>query len=98
MTGTAAGDLAIAICARCSRKKPYTSLRPDGNSPGLRVCNDGCWDPIDPYRLPARQTESISLQFPRPDTPLNNPDVGLSDEGYRDNIYIMTDDGLILQP
>ena len=24
-----------------------------------------------PYRLPARQTENISLRFPRPDTPLN---------------------------
>jgi hypothetical protein len=33
----------------------------------LRVCNEGCRDEFDPYRLPARQPEKISLRFPRPD-------------------------------
>jgi hypothetical protein len=48
-------------------KKPYVDLRPDGNSPGLRVCGDGCWDTLDPYRLAARKTERINLRFARPD-------------------------------
>jgi hypothetical protein len=42
-------------------------LRADGNSPGLRVCND-CWDPLNPWRLPAIQPDAIALRFPRPDT------------------------------
>ena len=62
--------LAVAICGRCSRKFPYDELQPDPNYPGLRVCKDDL-DEYDPYRLPARQTENISLRFPRPDTPLD---------------------------
>jgi len=41
---------------------------PDPNFPGLRVCQQGCADQKDPYRLPARKTERINLQYPRPDT------------------------------
>ena len=48
-------------------KRPYTDMRPDGNIPALRVCSDACSDQFDPYRLPARQSEKISLRFPRPD-------------------------------
>ena len=62
--------IAIAICGRCSRKFPYDELQPDPNYPGLRVCKDDL-DDYDPYRLPARQTENITLRFPRPDTPLD---------------------------
>jgi hypothetical protein len=39
----------------------------DPNFAGLRVCNEGCADQKDPYRLPARQTERINLRFARPD-------------------------------
>ena len=59
--------LSIAICDRCKRKVPYSDIRPDGNIPAIRVCGDGCSDQFDPYRLPARQSEKISLRFPRPD-------------------------------
>lgn len=59
--------LAIAICDRCKLKYPYSELRPDGNIPAIRVCGNGCSDDFDPYRLPARQSEKISLRFPRPD-------------------------------
>jgi hypothetical protein len=59
--------LSIAICDRCKRKVAYSDIRPDGNIPGIRVCGDGCSDQFDPYRLPARQSERISLRFPRPD-------------------------------
>ncbi len=39
----------------------------DPNFAGLRVCDQGCADQKDPYRLPARKTERINLRFPRPD-------------------------------
>lgn len=70
MSGVASGDLMIAICGRCSTKIPYTKLRPDGNSPKLMVCGE-CWDNKDPYRLPARQTEEVSVSHARPDTPIS---------------------------
>lgn len=59
--------LSIAICDRCKMKRAYSDLRPDGNIPALRVCGNGCSDNFDPYRLPARQPEKITLRFPRPD-------------------------------
>jgi hypothetical protein len=59
----------IAICDRCKCKFSVLDLLPDPNSPGLRVCVE-CRDLYDPYRLPARQTERIALQFTRPDEPL----------------------------
>lgn len=61
--------VALAVCDRCHMKKQYTELMPDGNSPGLRVCVE-CRDEKDPYRLPARQTEVITLRYPRPDDTL----------------------------
>lgn len=62
----------IGICARCSQKFSLEELSPDRNSPGLMVCKDDN-DEFDPYRLPARQTERINLDFVRPDVPLNVP-------------------------
>jgi len=59
--------LSVAICDRCRIKFPYTELRPDPNFPGMRVCEYDM-DNFDPWRLPAIQTENISLRFPRPDT------------------------------
>ena len=44
-------------------------LHPDPNSPGLRVCKADL-DELDPYRLPARETEDITPPFVRPDVPL----------------------------
>jgi len=67
---TGNSSLAIAICGRCSRKFPIGELMPDPNYPGLMVCAVDR-DNYDPYRLPARQTENITLRYPRPDTPLN---------------------------
>jgi hypothetical protein len=69
MAGFSSGRIAIAICGRCSFKYPYRELRPDGNSPGLRVCKD-CRDNIDPYRLAPRPSDNYILKNPRPDTPL----------------------------
>lgn len=70
-TGNA--TLAVAICARCSIKFPYDDLEPDPNYPGLRVCRDDL-DRLDPYRLPTRLPEDITLEYPRPDTPLTFDD------------------------
>jgi hypothetical protein len=60
-------SVAIAVCDRCKMKRTYVVMRPDPNFPGLQVCNEGCADQKDPYRLPARKTERINLRFPRPD-------------------------------
>ena len=60
-------SLAIGVCDRCKMKRAYVQLGPDPNFPGLRVCDQGCADQFDPYRLAARQTERIALQYPRPD-------------------------------
>ena len=59
--------IAIFICDRCKMKRPIIEAMPDPNFPGLKVCQQGCADQKDPYRLPARKTERITLQFPRPD-------------------------------
>lgn len=60
---------AVAICDRCHRKFPYDELRNDPEIPGLRVCKDDM-DQRDPYKLPARKTEKITLRYPRPDEEL----------------------------
>lgn len=60
-------DIAIAVCDRCKMKRAHVTLQPDINFPGLMVCEEGCRDEKDPYRLPARKTERINLRFPRPD-------------------------------
>lgn len=67
---TGLSKIAIAICDRCKMKRPYVHLISDVNAPGLRVCKDTCADLKDPWLLPPRQTEDISLQYPRPDEPL----------------------------
>lgn len=62
-------SLSVAICGRCSLKFPAVDLRPDPNSPGLMVCRYDL-DDYDPYRLPPREVEDITLEFVRPDDPL----------------------------
>ena len=76
--------LSIAICDRCKMKRAYSDMSMDRNTPGLRVCNEGCNDERDPYRLPARQPEKIAIRFPRPDVPL-----------YPDNQAITTDPNVV---
>jgi hypothetical protein len=65
-------SLAIFICDRCRMKRAMDEQMPDPNFAGLRVCQQGCADQKDPYRLPARKTERINLRFPRPDVSLDN--------------------------
>jgi hypothetical protein len=78
----------IGICDRCSRKFPIVELMPDRNYPGLRVCREDL-DELDPYRLPARQTERITLPFVRPDVPIATDPAGLiSEDG---NTFVTTE-------
>jgi hypothetical protein len=58
-------------------KRAIIEAMPDPNFPGLKVCSQGCADQKDPYRLPARQTERIALQYPRPDLDVSANDDGL---------------------
>ena len=69
---TGLSDIAIAVCDRCKMKRAHAVLRSDPNFPGLQVCDQGCADQFDPYRLPARKTERITIRFPRPDLPLDD--------------------------
>ena len=75
-------SLAIAVCDRCKMKRAYANLSPDPNFPGLRVCDQGCKDEFDPYRLPARKTERINLRFPRPDLSVAVDSAAIITTGY----------------
>lgn len=55
-----------AICQRCGMRGALNAMVADGNVPGMRV-HEKCRDDFDPWRLPARRTEDITLQYPRPD-------------------------------
>jgi hypothetical protein len=77
-------SLAIFICDRCRMKRAIIEAMPDPNFPGLKVCQQGCADQLDPYRLPARQTERIALRFPRPDVSVAIEQNGLTTGGYGD--------------
>lgn len=61
--------VAIGICDRCHRKFPYEELHADPYQPGLRVCKADM-DGKDPYDLPARKPEKITLRYPRPEQEL----------------------------
>lgn len=82
--------LGIGICARCSRKFSLDDLQPDPNYPGLMVCRADL-DDFDPYRLPARQPDDITLRFVRPDTDIaTNPQGVVSEDG---DLFIIAEDG-----
>jgi hypothetical protein len=78
--------LGIGLCARCSRKMSLDELFSDPNSPGLRVCREDL-DNLDPYRLPPRQPDNITLPFVRPDLPLTTNPAGIVTED--DNSFII---------
>lgn len=92
MSNYAAGIDTWAICGRCQLRYPYRKIVPDGNSPGLRVCTEGCYDTLDPYRLPKHQPEAFVVQFPRPDVPLEGNPLGILNTPD-ETIYLTTDDG-----
>lgn len=95
---TGHSNYGIGLCARCSRKFPLDELRPDPNSPGLMVCDEDA-DEFDPYRLPARQTENITLPFTRPDLPLTGhaaEPVSIFTMLYEDEVTMLYEDGEVM--
>lgn len=83
--------LSVGICGRCSLKFPIDELAPDVNYPGLLVCKeDSDW--YDPYRLPPREVEDITLEFVRPDLPLTTTTVAPGDPNWPPSSF--PDDGL----
>jgi hypothetical protein len=81
--------LGIGLCARCSRKFSLDDLHSDPNFPGLMVCTADL-DEFDPYRLPARQSDQITLRFVRPDESVaTNPAGVISEDG---DIFLVTED------
>jgi len=79
-TGNA--SIAIFICDRCRMKRAIVEAMPDPNFPGLKVCQQNCADQKDPYRLPARKTERITLQYPRPDVSVATDPNDITTGGY----------------
>ena len=67
---TGSATLSVAICDRCRMKRRLVDLESDGDAPGLRVCKFGCSDEKDPYKLPPRVADRITVQYPRPDEDL----------------------------
>lgn len=63
------GTAAICVCPRCQKKMYYDDLTKDSNN-GNFYCGE-CVDIYDPWRLPARRAEDISLQHPRPDVEIS---------------------------
>lgn len=81
---SAKGSVAISVCPRCQKKMQYADLRQDPNNKQW-YCGE-CVDIYDPWRLPARRAEDISLQHPRPDvTVADAEDEVLSNEA---NIHL----------
>jgi len=62
------GSAAIAVCPRCHFKVQYADLVQDPNTK-VWVC-PACKDLYDPWRLPARNPENITLTHPRKDDEL----------------------------
>ena|ERR1044071_3438500 len=74
----------IGICGRCDRKFSLDQLFDDPNYPGLKVCAKDM-DQYDPYRLPPREPDPITLPFTRPDVPIpasTQPPVEPGDPGW----------------
>lgn len=55
------------ICDRCKLVGKFSDMTRDGDIDGLWVHKD-CSDERDPWKLPPRQSEDISVPNPRPDS------------------------------
>lgn len=73
LSTTGESVFAIAICPRCKFKRKYVDLKLDPNTMQM-VCKFDCVDLYDPYRLPPKRPDDITLQYPRPEEPLIMPE------------------------
>lgn len=64
--------LGVGLCSRCQFKFPLGMLSSDPNIPQFMVCAADR-DDFDPYRMPARMPDDITLPFVRPDASLETP-------------------------
>lgn len=80
------GVAAVAICPRCHFKVQYDSLRQDPNTK-VWVCEQ-CVDIYDPWRLPARAPENITLEHPRSEQALQ--------DGVEAPVLVTTEDEEVL--
>lgn len=74
------GSMAVTLCPRCGLKYYYGELKQDPNTK-VWMC-EGCVDIYDPWRLPARHAENITLLRPR-------PDISVAEDGG----WLTTEDG-----
>jgi hypothetical protein len=88
--------IAVAVCDRCHKKFPTVELSSDPNFPGLKVCAKDR-DVFDPWRLPARPPDNITLPFVRPDEDLSLPapvEVETATRITEDDLIRITEDDL----
>lgn len=64
--------LGVGVCSRCNFKFPLEMLSDDPNIPNFKVCRADR-DDFDPYRMPARSPDRLTLPFVRPDVELEAP-------------------------
>lgn len=84
-------SLGIGICDRCRRKFPIGKLSEDRNTPGLLVCDEDN-DDYDPWRLPARESESLALPHYRPDVDIAvRPNEVIPGEGADFRLTVLED-------
>lgn len=73
--------LSPAICDRCRLRGAAADMVPDPDRQGLFV-HKHCADQLDPWKLPPRSSEDISIPHPRPDAPVNSGQAGLLTNQY----------------
>jgi hypothetical protein len=83
--------IGIGLCARCGLKFALDDLASDPNYPSLRCCKDDL-DDYDPYRLPPRAVEDVTLEWPRPDYHLETTSVAPGSAAWPPSQF--PDDGL----
>lgn len=98
----ASGKYSLGICGRCNYQCKYEELREDGNIKGLWVCRrEGCYDTIDPFRLPPPPADAIALGHARPDVDLTVQPTATVTPEPPDNetgIVISNDEGVVMTP
>lgn len=62
--------LSPAICDRCHIRGAAADMITDPDKPGLFV-HKHCADQYDPWKLPPRQADKISIDHPRPDVSMS---------------------------
>lgn len=55
------------ICDRCKLRGTFSEMMNDPDKQGLWVHKD-CADELDPWKLPPRQSEDVTVPNPRPDS------------------------------